>query len=219
MKYLWDGCTELWPLSGLYYRIWGLSSAEVISSGLKSAYIFGGASKSGLAWGLKSANMALPPKNQELRSRLKSRFRLGSCKIPATHSLFNEDDDDAAPETLLSPALPKGFFLLLILFNEKMTIKVFFKYTANYREVMHTPLFDLCQIMEMGTTNLMIKQLLAVINSTELLHKCPYQVSTVSKMLVKLQIILFSVHSAARFCASGRHSDVNHRIWRLHVPL
>lgn len=57
-----------------------------------------------------------------------------------------------------------------------MTIKIFFKYTTIYREVMHTPKFDFCQFMKMGTTNLMIKHLLAVVNSTDLVHECPYEV-------------------------------------------
>lgn len=70
-----------------------------------------------------------------------------------------------------------GLICWFLIFVLKLTITAFFKYTTVYRDVMHTPNFDFCQIMKMGTTNMMIKQLLAIINSTELLHECPYQVT------------------------------------------
>lgn len=57
-----------------------------------------------------------------------------------------------------------------------MAITLNFKYITIYRDVMHTPSFDWCQIMKMGTSNIMIKQFLALANSSDLLHQCPYKV-------------------------------------------
>ena len=43
---------------------------------------------------------------------------------------------------------------------------------------MHTPRFDLCKIVKEGETNLMIKQLLAIMSDSApgLIHECPYTV-------------------------------------------
>lgn len=59
-----------------------------------------------------------------------------------------------------------------------MNITLNYKYVVIYRDVMHTPSFDWCRIMKMGTTNIMIKQFLALANTTDLLHECPYKVHT-----------------------------------------
>ena len=60
-----------------------------------------------------------------------------------------------------------------------MEVKLFYKYGTIYREVMHTPNFDLCKIMKDGDTNLMIKQLIQLIKDSIplALHECPYTVS------------------------------------------
>lgn len=58
-----------------------------------------------------------------------------------------------------------------------MKITAFYKYTTIYREIFATPNFDWCLAMKVGTTNILTKQLLDIINSTELLHECPYQVT------------------------------------------
>lgn len=83
-----------------------------------------------------------------------------------------------------------GFLGKLFILILKLAITVFFKYTAVYRDVIHTPNFDFCQVMKMGTTNLLIKQLLDVINSTELLHECPYQVTDMFIIFLEISTVL-----------------------------
>lgn len=43
---------------------------------------------------------------------------------------------------------------------------------------MHTPVIDWCQIMEQGTGNLIIRQLMVLMETSVpgLVHKCPYEV-------------------------------------------
>lgn len=54
-----------------------------------------------------------------------------------------------------------------------------FKYGLIYRDVLRTPLIDVCLLMEMGTTNPLIGWFLQIFKDSapEIVHPCPYDVN------------------------------------------
>ena len=60
-----------------------------------------------------------------------------------------------------------------------MEVKLFYKYGTIYREVMHTPRFNLCKNVQEGKSNLIVKHLIEIIKDTApgFVHECPYTVS------------------------------------------
>lgn len=70
----------------------------------------------------------------------------------------------------------------------QLIVSLSYKYGAIYREVMHTPKFDWCALMEARETNPMILQILTVFKESfpELIHKCPFQ--------VKHQVLIQNLH-------------------------
>lgn len=60
----------------------------------------------------------------------------------------------------------------------QLKARVFYKYGTIYREVMHTPLMNWCDMPLSQTSNPMIKQLIKFANDIDpnLVHSCPYTV-------------------------------------------
>lgn len=63
-------------------------------------------------------------------------------------------------------------------FSEKAALLVYYKYGMIYREVMHTPKLDWCQLMDNTIENLFFKSLIEVFkeNFHGFVHECPYEV-------------------------------------------
>lgn len=63
--------------------------------------------------------------------------------------------------------------------RRQLSCAVHFKYGLIYREVLHTPVFDVCMLMEMGTTNSLVDFFLQIFKDSvpEVVHLCPYDVS------------------------------------------
>lgn len=65
-----------------------------------------------------------------------------------------------------------------IICKQKLEARVFYKYGTIYREVIHTPRVDWCQIMREGTSNIVFKAFFNLIkdNAPSVIHPCPYTV-------------------------------------------
>lgn len=72
--------------------------------------------------------------------------------------------------------------LFFILFKGKSVI--FYKYGTIYRDVMHTPMMNWCELMNVKTQNMLVKSLTEVVqeNFPEIVHECPYQVRNTLKI-------------------------------------
>lgn len=57
-------------------------------------------------------------------------------------------------------------------------MRLSFKYGTIYREVMHTPKFDWCELMDDKQTNPMLRQIKSLFQDSfpDLMHRCPFQV-------------------------------------------
>lgn len=70
----------------------------------------------------------------------------------------------------------------ILLFGQQLQISYDFKYGNIYRDVIHTPTFDFCEVTKAGSTNPLISQLIPNPvhrkNIDALIHECPYQVPT-----------------------------------------
>lgn len=62
----------------------------------------------------------------------------------------------------------------------KVEGKLFYKYGTIYRDVINSPRFDWCNLMEVTTSNEMAKQILNIIRdwAPNIVHKCPFKVIT-----------------------------------------
>lgn len=58
----------------------------------------------------------------------------------------------------------------------KISGQLFYKYGTIYRDVLHSPRIDVCQIM--NSTNKLVKQIIEMIDDSALgiVHPCPYTV-------------------------------------------
>lgn len=78
-----------------------------------------------------------------------------------------------------------------------MLIVFQFKYGLIYREIARTPVFEICQLMEMGASNLLVGMMLQMFKDSapEAIHKCPYNVKTKfkneKKNILKVFVIYF----------------------------
>lgn len=61
-------------------------------------------------------------------------------------------------------------------------VRLLYRYGNVYREVIHTPTFDLCAAISKGTDNIIIKQLIDFIDNADLIHDCPYNVIFETKL-------------------------------------
>lgn len=61
-------------------------------------------------------------------------------------------------------------------------VKLLYRYGNVYREVIHTPKFDVCDAFSKGTENKIIKQLIDFIDNPDLVHTCPYNVNFESNL-------------------------------------
>lgn len=73
---------------------------------------------------------------------------------------------------------------------------ILYKYGLIYREVLHPPKIDWCQLMEQKTSNLIVAKMLEVFTELfpHLIHPCPYKVMLKSSF--SLGIIYGSLNSS-----------------------
>lgn len=73
----------------------------------------------------------------------------------------------------------------------QIDVKLFYKYGTIYREVMHTPRIDACEVVSKGTDSKAVKMLIDFFNSTDLVHKCPYNVERFNYFFSLISVFLF----------------------------
>lgn len=84
-------------------------------------------------------------------------------------------------------------------FGKQLQISYDYKYGNIYRDVVHTPTFDFCEVTKAGSSNPLISQLIPQPkyrkNIDELTHECPYQVKFIQIEFDSTDILL--VYSAS----------------------
>lgn len=65
-----------------------------------------------------------------------------------------------------------------------MKAVLFYKYGNIFRDVMHTPLIDWCQVMILQTQNALVKSFIDFLreNFPDGVHECPYEVRNIVQL-------------------------------------
>lgn len=65
--------------------------------------------------------------------------------------------------------------------NFQLVQKLFYKYGMIYREVLHSPSFDICRLTSEKPKNILVNQIVTLLNTSSpgLFHPCPYTVSCI----------------------------------------
>lgn len=72
-----------------------------------------------------------------------------------------------------------------------------YKYGTLYRSVVRTPLTNACEFLKGAETNPIFNMMMAVIKDSvpEFFHKCPYEVSVISIILISYNIFIYFLGS------------------------
>lgn len=68
---------------------------------------------------------------------------------------------------------------------------MYYKYGTIYREVIHVRPFELCQLVNLGTSNLLTKFVLNLMDESApgFIHPCPYKKVNVSHVMIKTSTV------------------------------
>lgn len=142
------------------------------------------------------------------------------CEILQSNYFYDEcsDNSEKSIEKHFRKLSKNIVFNFLIIFF-KLFAQLFYKYGVIYRQVMKTPLIDVCGILRNYKDNLMVQQIIVATNAQApgLIHECPYDVSNWNLKLKNTWYISF-IGCQCKECHSKTwNRDVGYSIRRLQV--
>lgn len=113
-------------------------------------------------------------------------------------------------------SLLRLYFWCSLILIFKAFVQYFYRYGLIFREVMHSPVIDVCGMIEKYKSNILVQQLIQIANDNNpgLVHACPYTVSymLLTNIFAKWHFLGSKSKKLYRFigCCKGYHP-----IWRI----